>query len=105
MRDLKKFSGRKIIETIKNGPDKRKKWMLEIFRSAYGNNPGNKYQFWQQDSPTLKLNSNSEIKQKLDYIHNNPIESGIVDKAEAYIYSSARNYTGGKGVIDIELAD
>jgi hypothetical protein len=28
--------------------------------------------------------------QKLNYIHNNPVEAGIVDKAEEYVYSSAR---------------
>ncbi len=44
------------------------------------------------------------IKQKLDYIHNNPVEEGIVDKAEEYIYSSARDYYYGKkiGLLEIE---
>jgi len=34
--------------------------------------------------------------QKLDYIHNNPVEAGIVDKPEEYLYSSARDYHNGK---------
>lgn len=29
---------------------------------------------------------------KLHYIHDNPVEAGLVTKAENYKYSSARNY-------------
>jgi REP-associated tyrosine transposase len=41
------------------------------------------------------------MQQKLDYIHNNPVESGFVDQPEDYLYSSARDYAGGKGLLDI----
>ena len=41
----------------------------------------------------------------LDYIHNNPVLSGFVEKAEDYLYSSARNYYGMKGLIDIIQLD
>ena len=43
--------------------------------------------------------------QKLAYIHNNPLEAGFVDKPEEYLYSSARDYYGMKGLIDIILLD
>ena len=36
--------------------------------------------------------SNKFFFQKLNYIHQNPIQAGIVDLAEDYYYSSARNY-------------
>jgi hypothetical protein len=32
--------------------------------------------------------------QKLEYIHNNPVEAGIVEKAEEHTYSGARDYDG-----------
>jgi putative transposase len=32
----------------------------------------------------------------MDYIHTNPVRAGIVDKAEEYLYSSARDYYFGK---------
>jgi hypothetical protein len=43
--------------------------------------------------------------QKLNYIHNNPVEAGIVEKAEDYLYSSARDYEYGKkcGLPEVEL--
>jgi len=31
------------------------------------------------------------------------IRSGIVEKPEEYIYSSAKNYAGEKGLLDIEI--
>jgi hypothetical protein len=43
------------------------------------------------------------MQQKLDYIHQNPVEAGFVDKPEHYIYSSARDYTGENGLLDIKL--
>jgi len=37
----------------------------------------------------------------LNYIHENPVQSGIVAKAEDYLYSSARNYAELDAVIDV----
>jgi len=47
--------------------------------------------------------SNSVISQKLDYLHNNPVEEGLVFRAEQYVYSSAVDYAGGKELLDIML--
>ena len=30
-----------------------------------------------------------KLHNSLDYIHNNPVETGIVEKAEDYLYSSS----------------
>ncbi|MEO8238949.1 MAG: hypothetical protein ABI576_12640 [Flavobacterium sp.] len=42
---------------------------------------------------------------KLDYIHLNPVRSGLVSKASDYIYSSAGNYVDNSGLLTIEKAD
>ena len=41
--------------------------------------------------------------QKLDYLHYNPVEAEIVDEPENYVYSSARDYAGRRGLIEVEL--
>ena len=46
--------------------------------------------------------TNDFYDQKLAYIHENPVESGIVDEAEDYLYSSARDYAGRKGLLEVE---
>jgi putative transposase len=38
---------------------------------------------------------------KLNYIHNNPVKEGLVENAIDYMYSSARDYAGKKGLIDL----
>ena len=41
--------------------------------------------------------------QKVNYIHQNPVRAEIVARAEDYLYSSARNYAGEKGLLDVEV--
>ena len=78
--------------------------MLSIFKRAGEYNSNNKYfQFWQQDSHPIELYTNAVIDQKLDYIHNNPVEYGYVVNPEDYLYSSARNYAGLDNLLEIEL--
>ena len=45
------------------------------------------------------------LKQKLDYIHQNPVVAGFVEEPEHWIYSSARDYEGEKGLIDVVFLD
>ena len=42
---------------------------------------------------------------KLHYIHNNPLEAGLVNRLEEYKYSSARNYiSGDQSVLEIDVS-
>jgi putative transposase len=43
------------------------------------------------------------MMEKLNYIHQNPVRAMIVEEAEHYIFSSAVDYAGGKGLLKIEL--
>jgi REP element-mobilizing transposase RayT len=106
LRDLKKYTSRAITYHIKkNDMESRKNWMLWIFRSAGEENSNNKvYQFWQQNNHPIELSDNRMFDQRLHYLHNNPVKQCWVDKPEDYKYSSAIDYAGGKGLIDIELA-
>ncbi len=45
------------------------------------------------------------MDQKPEYIHNNPVKAGTVEEAEHYIYSSAVNYSGKKGLIEIAFME
>jgi len=49
------------------------------------------------------LYSNKFIRQKIDYIHSNPVKAGLVVNPDDYLYTSARNYAGLTSVIDIEM--
>ena len=105
LRDFKKFTSKPIIKAIQdNEHESRKAWMLELFKKAgEANSRNSEYQFWRQDNQPKELYSSAFVFQKLNYIHNNPVEAGIVDKPEEYLYSSARDYkqTRKCGLLDV----
>ena len=43
------------------------------------------------------------LEQKLDYIHKNPVKAGFTGDEFSYTYSSARDYTGIKGLLEIKF--
>lgn len=94
LRDFKKFTSRQIIIAIQdNEGESRKDWMLRIFQKAGETNSRNTtYQLWRQDNQPKECFSPAFTAQKIDYIHNNPVEAGLVEKPEYYLYSSAKAY-------------
>jgi REP-associated tyrosine transposase len=104
IRDFKSHTSKQIINAIQETTESRKEWMIPLFKDNGLNNLRNKtFQFWQQNNHPIELHTNYFIDQKLNYIHNNPVEAGWVEKPEEYLYSSAKNYAGEKGLIDVEL--
>ena len=84
MRDLKSSTSRSIRLCMEeHQSESRKEWLLWVMkRAGMRNSNHNDWQLWQQDSHPIEL-YNAEIrKQKLDYLHLNPVVSGFVIKAE-----------------------
>ena len=76
--------------------------MLEYFYNACSHLRRNqKYKIWQDGNQPMDLFSTSFIYEKLDYIHNNPVEDTIVENPWDYLYSSARDYADQKGLVDV----
>ncbi len=96
LRDLKQFTSRSIIKAIKDNPvESRKEWLLQQVKTS------EVYSFWRGDNKPIELWSNAVIDQKLNYIHQNPVEEGLVFRPEEYRYCSAYDYAGGHGMLDI----
>ena len=72
-------------------------------RAGLQNSSNKDWQLWQQNSHPIQLFNAEITKQKLDYLHNNPVVAGFVNKAEEYVYSSAADYYGKGGLLDIRL--
>jgi REP element-mobilizing transposase RayT len=104
IKEFKTHTSKKIIEAIHEEPESRKEWMLALFKRKGLNNARNKqFQFWKQSNHPIELHTNHFTDQKMNYIHNNPVEAGWVEKPEEYLYSSAKNYAGEVGLIEVEL--
>lgn len=99
--DFKRFTSKAVVEAIKENPqESRKELLLEQLKKAGQTTSNvNTYQFWRHDNKPIELWSNKVIDEKLNYIHNNPVEEGIVFRAEDYLYSSAIDYAGEKSLL------
>ena len=71
---------------------KKRKFVYLIFRSINGQKP--------ELLPGDFKRSNKVIFEKINYIHYNPVEEGLVFYPQDYVYSSARDYAGEKGLIN-----
>jgi putative transposase len=74
-------------------------WMMERAGMKNGNN--NAWQLWQQHNQPIELNTNEMLDKRLDYLHLNPVISGFVYEPEHWKYSSASDYSGSKGLLDV----
>jgi putative transposase len=107
LRDFKKFTSKTILREIEHGGyESRREWMLNRFAFRGHNASGNRqYQFWQSDNHPIILYTLPVITQKIIYIHNNPVVEGWVEQVDQYLYSSASNYVGNTGLLDVAVVD
>jgi REP element-mobilizing transposase RayT len=103
IRDFKKFTANRLLPLMQQPSESRGDWMMKRFEfSAKSNARNSVFQLWTHDNHAVELFTPKFTQQKLDYIHNNPVRAGIVEKPEDYLYSSARNYAGLKSVMEID---
>jgi len=96
LRDFKKFTSTAVVTAIEqNKRESRKSWMLWLLKQK------DEILFWQPGNHPEEIRTRDFFRQKLDYIHNNPVRAGIVDKPEEYRYSSARDFYGKQGLIEL----
>jgi REP element-mobilizing transposase RayT len=95
MRDIKKYSAWDIMEAIEQYDPN----LSDIFAQEGTNYPKHKRKFWMKRFDDEVIRNEKMFWVKLLYIHNNPVEAGIVNKAEDYKYSSAKNYIFGDNSI------
>jgi len=87
-RDFLKFTVQRIKDAlVKNHPMAIRKFEI--------NSKDRKYWFWEWNSLSIELYSEKVFQQKMDYIHNNPVKTGLCDIPEEYKYSSALFYEKG----------
>lgn len=69
--------------------------MLWLFRQ------NGEIQFWLPGNHPEEIHSADFFRQKLNYIHQNPVRAGIVEKEEEYRYSSATDFYKRKGLLEL----
>ena len=104
IRDFKKHTHHTMMPVIQSDAESRRLWMLHQFR-YYGtrNSRNENYQIWTNGNHPEECFSPGFTQVKVNYIHENPVRAGIVNHPEDYVYSSAANYAGRQGIIDVEI--
>ena len=92
IRDLKKITSHSIINSIKNTPESRREWLLHRFEwNATQNKRSSNNQFWTHENHAISITSEQFFREKMAYIHRNPVRAGWVACEEDYVYSSAKS--------------
>ena len=99
MASFKSFTARRIVERLAqiHSP------VLDLlaFHKAR-HKVDREHQVWQEGSHPEQIQGEAMMRQKLEYIHNNPVARGYVDDPLHWRYSSARNYAGQPGLLEVE---
>lgn len=105
-RKFKSHTSKAIRDELLYGNDSRRKWILPIFSEAADPIKRNKsYKIWIDGNHPVTLDNNFMLDQRLNYVHQNPVKAGLVTSPEDYALSSARDYAGEKGLIDVVLIE
>ncbi|QDH79039.1 transposase [Echinicola soli] len=105
IRDFKKYVAARILDSLgRESIESRRSWMLSRmkFRGGQVKRVLN-YKFWEDDNRAIWIESNKFLEQKLHYIHENPVNAMIVEEPKEYLFSSARDYAGMKGLVKVKL--
>jgi len=96
---FKSYTSRMLIQYL---TDKKVQSILDqlaFYKKAHKEDRA--YQFWQEGVHPEWIQNEEMMRQKIEYIHNNPVERGYVASPEHWRYSSARNYLGEEGLIEV----
>ena len=97
---FKSYTAKNIIQLLKTNHLNTLLDQLMFYKKAHKAHTN--FQIWQEGYAPKLIQSNEMMSQKLDYMHQNPVKRGYVELAEHWRYSSALNYNGESGIIDIE---
>jgi REP element-mobilizing transposase RayT len=96
IRDFKRYTSSEISSLLKTNNQMN---ALKIFKEAtIGSKNNQEYKIWQSGYHPIGIQSERFFKQKLNYIHQNPVRKGYVVKPEHWKFSSAKDYAGYKDV-------
>jgi len=104
--EMKSYTSTRFKKLIKENPqESRKEWLVWMFeRAGKKNGNNNEWQFWQQHNKPLEITGQEMFDRTLDYIHQNPVVAGFVTRPEYWKYSSAQDFSGMKGLVQLSYS-
>ena len=99
MQRFKSYTARQIIDLLERHSAGILLRQLRAYKLRHKTQ--STYQVWQEGNHPEQIQTEQMMRQKLEYIHNNPVKRGYVDNPVHWRYSSARNYAGEPGLIEV----
>ena len=99
MQRFKSYSAKEIIAYLEQHQATNTLELLALFKRRHKTE--STYQVWEEGNHPQIIETETMMRQKLEYIHQNPVKRGYVDLPEHWRYSSARNYAGQEGLIEV----
>ena len=99
MARLKSFTSRQILAYLQQKNIKTILDQLAFYKKAHKDDRA--FQFWQEGVHPELIQSDEMMRQKIEYIHHNPVKRGYVDLAEHWRYSSARSYADQDSLLEV----
>jgi REP element-mobilizing transposase RayT len=100
MQSFKQYTAKQLLELLKKENATTLLDQLAFYKKAHHKEKS--YQVWEEGCQPKLIQGEAMMKIKIDYIHQNPVKRGYVDEAKYWRYSSARDYDGISGLIEIE---
>ena len=96
---FKSYTARRIIDLLNEHHAEVLLKRMSFARKAQRND--REHQLWQEGSHPQVIEGEKMLRQKLDYIHQNPVKRGFIDEPEDWRWSSARSYAGREGLVEL----
>ncbi|BAF72447.1 REP-associated tyrosine transposase [Sulfurovum sp. NBC37-1] len=100
MTKFKRYTARGVLKLLQKNNVITILDQLAFYKKAHKSD--REYQVWQEGLQPKLIQSDAMMKVKINYIHQNPVKRGYVDEPSHWRYSSARDYEGQSGLLEIE---
>jgi len=97
---FKSWTARQIIDFLED--TKQIGFLEQIKQYKLDHKADREYQIWQEGIHPEMIFDIPDFQRKAEYIHLNPVRRGYVDDPVHWRYSSARNYAGHSGILEVE---
>lgn len=100
MANFRSYTARQIIDFFKARHAQHILNQLNYYKLRHKTDRD--YQLWQEGIHPELIQGEAMMRQKIEYIHYNPVKRGYIDDPTHWRYSSARNYAGQVGLLEVQ---
>jgi len=101
IKNFKSYTARSIVDLLhQNGPSF---YLDQLKRLKRRHKKDQIYQVWQEGFHPQAILNEHILREKIEYVHHNPVRRDYVEYPEQWRYSSAAQYAGSPGLVPIEI--